>query len=97
MDIQKIKNKAFSGFVWQLANRIGTNGMQFLTYIILARLLQPEDFGVIAIVVVFINFSNILVNSGFGTALVQAKNVDDIDYSSVLYMSIIIAFIFYFL
>ena len=95
MDIQKIKQTAFTGLIWQLANKMGTNGMQILTYIILARLLQPEDFGIIAIVVVFINFSNILVNSGFGTALVQSKNVDDIDYSSVLNMSIIIAFIFY--
>ena len=95
MDIVDIKKTAFSGVIWQLVNRIGTNGIQFLTYLILARLLQPQDFGIIAIVGVFINFSNLLVNSGLGTALVQSKKVDENDYSSILYVSIIIASIFY--
>lgn len=95
MDVVKIKKIAFSGLIWQFANRIGSNGIQFLTYLILARLLQPQDFGIIAIVGVFINFSNLLVNSGLGSALVQSKKVDEKDYSSVLYVSVIIASIFY--
>lgn len=95
MDIANIKKTAFSGVMWQFANRIGTNGIQFLIFLILARLLQPQDFGIIAIVSVFINISNIMVNSGLGTALIQSKEVDEIDYSSVLYMSFIIASIFY--
>lgn len=95
MDIVNIKKTAFSGVMWQFAYRIGTNGIQFLTYLILARLLQPQDFGIIAIVGVFINFTNLLVNSGLGTALVQSKEVDEIDYSSILYVSITIALLFY--
>lgn len=95
MDIVNIKKIAFSGMIWQFANRIGSNAIQFLTYLILARLLQPQDFGIIAIVGVFINFSNLLVNSGLGTALIQSKKVDDKDYSSVLYVSVIAASILY--
>lgn len=95
MDKVNIKKIAVSGLMWQFANRFGSNGIQFLIYLILARLLQPQDFGIMAIVGVFINFSNLLVNSGLGTGLVQSKNADEIDYSSVLYVSVIIAFIFY--
>lgn len=97
MEIVNIRKIAFSGVMWQFANKIGSNGIQFLTYLILARLLQPEDFGIIAIVGVFINFSNLLVNSGLGTALVQSKKADENDYSSVLYVSVLIASIFYFI
>ena len=55
-----IKNIKFvyTGMLWQAFNRIGSNGIQFLIYLILARLLQPNDFGIIAILSVFINFSN---------------------------------------
>lgn len=95
MEIVNIKKTAISGMIWQLGSRFGSNGIQLLTYLILARLLQPHDFGVIAIVGVFINFSNLLINSGLGTALIQSNKVDDLDYSSVLYVSIILAFIFY--
>ena len=95
MDVVNIKKSAISGMIWQLISRIGSNGLQFLTYLILARLLQPHDFGIIAIVGVFINFSNLLINSGFGTAIIQANEIDDIDYSSVLYVSVILASIFY--
>jgi teichuronic acid exporter len=95
MDIVNIKKTALSGAIYQFANRLGTNGILFLTYLILARLLTPQDFGIVAIVGVFINFSNLLINSGLGTALIQSKKVDEIDYSSVLYVSISIALIFF--
>ena len=81
--------------LWQAFSRIGSNGIQFLIYLILARLLQPNDFGIIAILSVFINFSNLFISSGLGIALVQSKEVSDLDYSSVLYLSIIIAFFLY--
>ena len=85
----------YSGMLWQALNRIGSNGIQFLIYLILARLLQPNDFGIIAILSVFINFSSLFISSGLGTALVQSRKVSDLDYSSVLYLSITIASILY--
>ncbi len=95
MAIENVKKIAFSGFIWQMLNRIGASGVQFIIYLILARLLQPEDFGVIAIVSVFITISNTLVNSGLGTALVQKKIIDEIDYSSTLYVSFFMACVLY--
>ncbi len=95
MGPQQIRKTAFSGLIWQFANRIGANGVQFLIFLILARLLQPKDFGIIAIVGVFINFSNILVNSGLGSALIQSKKIDETDLSSVFYTSLIMGIILY--
>jgi len=92
---QQIRKTAFSGLIWQFANRVGANGIQFLIFLILARLLQPKDFGIIAIVGVFINFSNIMVNSGLGSALIQSKKIDEIDLSSVFYTSLIMGIILY--
>lgn len=69
--------------------------MQFIIQIVLARLLLPEDYGVIAIVTVFIAIANVFIQSGFNTALIQKKEIDDTDLSSVFYLSLFVAFIIY--
>ncbi len=63
----------------------GSQGIQFIVQIVLARLLLPEDFGLIAIVTIFILLANVFVQSGFNTALIQKKDADDEDFSSVFY------------
>lgn len=73
----------------------GTQGIQFIIQIILARLLLPEQFGTIAIVMVFIHVAQVFVQSGFGTALIQKKNVDEEDFSSIFYLSLTIAVFLY--
>lgn len=85
------KSKVISSLIWKLMERGGTQGIQFVIQIILARLLLPEDFGVIAIVMVFISLANVFVQGGFNTALIQKKDADDKDFSSVLYLSLAIA------
>ncbi len=75
---------------WKFMERCGTSGVQFVTSIVLARLLLPEDFGLIALVTVFITIANVFVQSGFGTALIQKKDADDLDFSSVFYASLLI-------
>jgi len=90
-----IKKTAVSGLIWQMIGRIGVNGVQFLIYVILARLLAPEDFGIIALATAFVAVSNLLVNSGLGTALVQSKRVDETDYSSVFYFSFFLSCVLY--
>lgn len=95
MENINIKKTAISGLIWQMIEKIGVNGVQLLIYIILARLLEPKDFGIVALVSVFVSVSDLLVNSGLGTALVQSEKVDETDYSSVLYVSISIACILY--
>ena len=71
--------------------RGGTQGIQFIVQIVLARLLAPEQFGAIAIVMVFINLAQVFVQNGFNTALIQKKNADEADFSSIFYLSLGIA------
>ena len=75
--------------------RGGTQGIQFFVSIILARLLSPEEYGIIAIIMVFILLANVFVESGFNTALIQKKDADEVDFSSVLYLSLGVATILY--
>ncbi|MDK2810420.1 MAG: hypothetical protein PWR27_1129 [Petroclostridium sp.] len=89
------KNNVVRNLLWKFMERIGTQVIQFIIQIVLARLLMPEDFGKIAIVTVFINFFNIFTQSSFNFALIQKKNTDSLDYSSVFYLSIFSSFLFY--
>ena len=80
------KSRIISSLFWKLMERGGTQGIQFIVQIVLARLLLPEDFGTIAIVMVFISLAQVFVQSGFNTALIQKKNADEVDFSSVFYL-----------
>ena len=91
------RSKVISSLFWKFMERGGTQGIQFLVQIILARLLAPEQFGTIALVMVFINLARVFVQSGFNTALIQKKDADEIDFSSVFYLSIAVAGVLYFL
>lgn len=83
-------------FAWRFAERCGAQGVKFLIEIILARLLLPEDYGIIALVTVFINIFNVFVDSGLGNALIQKKNADNIDFSTVFFFNIIWCIVLYF-
>ena len=89
------KNIVISSLIWKLLERFGTQGIQFVVQIVLARLLLPKQYGIIAIVTVFISLARTFVQSGLNTALIQKKNADEIDFSSVFYISLIVAAIFY--
>lgn len=69
--------------------------IHFVVSLVLARLLAPEDFGTIALLGVFIAISNIFIDSGFGNALIQRKEIDDIDTSSVFYLNVVVSLIIY--
>ena len=84
-----------SNFLWRFAERIGANIVKLVVELVLARLLLPEDYGVIALVTVFITIMQVFVDSGLGNALIQKKEADDLDFSSVFYFNIIICFILY--
>ena len=75
---------------WKFAERIGAQFVTVIVSIILARLLSPADYGVIAIVTIFITIANVFVSDGFGNALIQKKNADALDFSSVLYFAFIL-------
>lgn len=92
-----LKEKIVHGVLWQGIERVGSLGISFVISIILARLLAPEEFGTIAILVVFINICDVFVNSGFSAALIQKKEIDDTDCSSVFYINIVMAVMLYLL
>ena len=89
------KNKVISGVFWKFAERIGAQGVSLIVSIILARLIAPEEYGIIALTTIFIAISNVFVESGLGTALIQKKDADDLDFSSVFYCNIVISIIVY--
>jgi teichuronic acid exporter len=95
MPEDNLKTSVLSSLFWKLLERGGVSGVQFIVQIILARLLLPEDYGIIALIVVFVSLSQTFVESGLGTALIQKKHITDVDYSSVFYLTLGIALVFY--
>lgn len=90
-----IKNKAISGFLWRFLERCGAQVVTLVVSIILARLLDPNVYGTIALVSVFTIILDVFVNSGFGNALIQKKDADDLDFSSVFYFNIFMCIVLY--
>lgn len=91
-----MQNKSvISNFIWRFAERCGAQIVTFIVSIVLARILSPDDYGTIALVTVFTSILQVFVDSGLGTALVQKKNADDLDFSSVFYFNLIVCIILY--
>ena len=85
------KEKVISSLAYKFVEKILIKGLGLVISIILARLLLPEIFGQLAILMVFINLSQMIIEGGLNSALIQKKEVDEEDYSSVFILSIIIA------
>ncbi|MBQ8184091.1 MAG: lipopolysaccharide biosynthesis protein [Clostridia bacterium] len=90
-----LKAKTISGVIWKFGERVSAQAVNFIVSIILARLLLPEDYGLIALVTVFITICNKIVVSGFATSLIQKKDADNLDFSTVFYFSLAVAAILY--
>lgn len=89
------KSKIMSSLFWKFAERIGAQGVNLIVSIALARILAPEDYGAVALITIFITICNVFVEHGFGTALIQKKDADDLDFSSVFYCNILVSIILY--
>lgn len=90
-----IKASVVSNLIWKFGERISAQLVTFIVSIVLARLLTPEDYGAISIVTIFITIANVFVVSGFGNSLIQKKDADNIDFSSVFYFNIVFSIILY--
>lgn len=91
MEKKELKTKVLSGLAWTFAERILAQGVSFIVSIIIARLLVPEAYGTVTMVTVFINIANVFVANGLGEALVQKKDADETDYSTMFYCSLSLA------
>ena len=88
-------NKLINNFLWRFFERIGAQLISFLVTIILARLLSPNEFGVVAIITVITSILQVFVDGGFGNALIQKRNADDVDFSTVFYFNIVFCTVVY--
>ena len=88
-------NGIVGGLAWSFAERMTAQLVSTIVGIVLARILSPEHYGIIAIVMVFITICNVFVTSGFGTAIVQKKYVDESDYNTAFIMSLAISVAMY--
>lgn len=89
--------KAVKGILWTSIQKIGSMVISFGSNIILARLLTPTDFGSIGMIMVFINLSNVFIDGGFGSALIQRKETTEKDFSTIFYWNIFFSIILYFI
>ena len=95
MNDSGLRNRTMSSILWRFAERCGAQGVSFAVSVVLARLLAPDVYGTIALVSVFITILQVFVDSGMANSLIQKKDADDIDFSTVFYFNIIVCFILY--
>lgn len=88
-------NLVLKNFVWRFTERCGAKGVAFVVSIVLARLLAPEAYGTVALVTVFTAILEVFVDGGLGTALIQKKNADDLDFSTVFYFNFAVCILLY--
>lgn len=92
---KSLKSKTITGFFWSFLDLIANHGIQFVVQIILARLLLPEHFGIIGMILVLIAVSNAIVDSGFSQALIRDQHTTQEDYSTVFYFNLFISLVLY--
>ena len=95
MPTQSLKSKVAKGAVWTLLEKMSGQIVQFVVGMILARLLTPNDYGTVALTGIFFAVAGVLVDCGFGSALIQKKDADELDYNSVFYLNLALSFVAY--
>ena len=95
MNANNKRDKILGSMMWKMGERLLTQGVSFVISVILARLLVPDDYGLLALINVFISLSNVFISSGFATALIQKKDSDDTDFSTMYFCCQCCAIILY--
>ena len=80
---------------WKFMERMSAQLVQLVVSIVLARILSPSDYGTVAMVTIFVMLANVLIEGGFSSELIQKKDADDIDFSTVFYFSVVFSFVLY--
>ena len=91
----KLGDKVLANFIWRFMERIGAQLVSVIVSIVLARILATTDYGTVALMNVFINILAVFINGGFSNALIQKKNADDLDFSSVFYSQLFLCISLY--
>lgn len=88
MNDQKLKSQMTSGMIWKFAERFAAQGVSFVVSMVLARILTPEDYGAVAIINIFISIADVFLSSGLNTSLIQKRDADDLDFSTIFYLNL---------
>lgn len=95
MHCNSLKNKVAKGAVWTLLEKLFTQVVGFIVGMVLARLLTPDDYGMVALTGIFFAVAGVLVDGGFGNALIQKKDADELDFNSVFYLNLVLSVVAY--
>lgn len=90
-----LKKQAIKGIVWSAVERFSVQGVTFVVQIVLARLLTPDDFGIIGMLAIFLQIAQVFIDSGFANALINKQDCTDADFSTVFYYNLGVAIILY--
>ncbi len=91
-----IKQKAISSMIWKFLERIAAQSISLAVSIVIARILDPSTYGTVGLVAIFFTFADIIISGGLNTALIQKKDADEEDYSSVFWVSVLLSLFAYF-
>ncbi len=94
---ENLGKKAASGLMWMFSERIIAQFVSFVVSVVLARILMPEEYGIVSLVLVYINIANVFVTSGLGQSLIKDKTTSSIDYNTVFITSFFISWVLYFI
>ena len=89
------KKKVLSGMFWKFGERFSAQFVTLVVSVVLARLLDPDHYGTVSIMLVFINIANVFVTESFSTALIQKKDADKVDFSTIFYFNIVFSVFLY--
>ena len=88
---ENLKKLTFSNTIWKFLERIAAQSISLIVSIILARMLTPSDYSVVSVVLIFFAFANVIISGGLNAALIQKKDADEEDYSTILHISLIVS------
>lgn len=92
---ESLKKKTAKGVAWAAVEKFGTQGVQFLTMLVLARLLTPSDYGTVGVLSVFLAISSVFIDCGFTLALIQKKDRTDVDFATVFWCNLVVSCVCY--
>ena len=93
--MSELKQKTVKGVVWSAVERFSIQGIQFVVMIFMARMLTPDDYGLVGMLAVFIAISQSFIDSGFSQALIRKQDRTEVDNSTVFYFNIVLGLLFY--
>ena len=94
-DNKSLKRKTVSALIWKFSERVMAQLVGFVVSVVLARILMPEEYGVVAIVAIFISLADVLVTHGLGSTLIQKKEADRLDFDTIFYSGLILSGVLY--